>query len=306
MDTKSLMAFKAVYEAGSITKAAAQLYITQPGLSKTIAKLEVEFGRSLFERTSRGVNPTPYARALYAKVDKLWALLEAIEQDSIALENRRKLAVASTVGVTLYVGLGFNDDFEREHPDIKLTIEEGSDRRVEELLASGAVDIGFLAGPIDRGRYDAWPFSRHRHVLEVNASDPLAQREFVTHADLDGRSVALLSRDYVPYRNNLRWLAEAGAEPERLIELIEGFTGSQLVADGQAVSITTDNSSLLRAVAGVVAVPFEDKTCSYDIYLVKRKGETLDDDAEAFREFALRWVEANRGSLSAWDCSVPQ
>ena len=304
MDTKSLMAFKAVYEAGSITKAAAQLYITQPGLSKTIARLETEFGCALFERTTKGVTPTAYAEALYAKVDKLNVLLDAIEKDAVELAGKRKLAVASTVGVTLYVGLKFNDDFEREHPDVKLTIEESSDRRVEELLASGAVDIGFLAGPIDRGRYDAWPFSRHRHVLEVNAADPLAQREFVTHADLDGRSVALLSRDYVPYRNNLRWLAEAGAEPERLIELIEGFTGSQLVAAGQAVSITTDYSSFMRAAERVVAVPFESDACSYDIYLVKRKGETLDDDAEAFRSFALRWVEANRGNLFAWEQSV--
>lgn len=304
MDTKSLVAFKAVYEAGSITKAAQRLYITQPGLSKAIVRLESQFGKTLFYRTSKGVVPTAYARALYAKVDKLLALLEAIEQDSVALAGKRKLAIASTVGVTLYVGLGFNDDFQRLYPDIELSIEEGSDRRVEELLASGAVDVGFLAGPIDRGRYDAWLFSRHRHVLEVNASDELARREFVTHADLDGRTVALLSRDYAPYRNNLRWLADAGAEPKRLIELIEGFTGSQLVADNQAVSITTDNSSIIRAAVGVVSVPFADEACSYDIYLVKRKNIELDADAESFREFSLKWVESNRDKLFAWDYSV--
>lgn len=304
MDTKSLAAFKAVYEAGSITKAAQRLYITQPGLSKAIVRLESQFGKTLFDRTSKGVVPTTYARALYAKVDKLLVLLEAIEQDSVALAGKRKLAIASTVGVTLYVGLGFNDDFQRLYPDIELSIEEGSDRRVEELLASGAVDVGFLAGPIDRGRYDAWLFSRHRHVLEVNASDELARREFVTHADLDGRTVALLSRDYAPYRNNLRWLADAGAEPKRLIELIEGFTGSQLVADNQAVSITTDNSSIIRAAVGVVSVPFADEACSYDIYLVKRKNIELDADAESFREFSLKWVESNRDKLFAWDYSV--
>lgn len=304
MDTKSLAAFKAVYEAGSITKAAQRLYITQPGLSKAIVRLESQFGKTLFDRTSKGVVPTAYARALYAKVDKLLVLLEAIEQDSVALAGKRKLAIASTVGVTLYVGLGFNDDFQRLYPDIELSIEEGSDRRVEELLASGAVDVGFLAGPIDRGRYDAWLFSRHRHVLEVNASDELARREFVTHADLDGRTVALLSRDYAPYRNNLRWLADAGAEPKRLIELIEGFTGSQLVADNQAVSITTDNSSIIRAAVGVVSVPFADEACSYDIYLVKRKNIELDADAESFREFSLKWVESNRDKLFAWDYSV--
>ncbi|RDB68467.1 LysR family transcriptional regulator [Eggerthella sinensis] len=304
MDTKNLAAFKAVYEAGSITKAAAQLYITQPGLSKAVLRLEAEFGRMLFERTSKGVVPTVFAEALYAKVDKLVALLDAIEQDASARGGRHALSVASTVGVMLYVGLRFNDDFQALHPDVELIVEEGSDRRVEEQLASGAVDVAFLAGPVDYGRYDAWPFSRHRHVLEVNAGGPLANREFVTHADLDGLSVALLSRDYAPYRNNLRWLAEADAEPARLIEVIEGFTGSQMVADGTAVSITTDYSSAMRAAPEVVAIPFENEACSYDVYLVKRKGEVLDADAEAFRTFALAWIESHRDELFVGEHSV--
>ncbi len=222
-----------------------------------MARLEAECGHQLFERTSKGAAPTAYGRALYARIDQLMAIMDEIESDTLSLQRSRKLKVASTIGVLLYTGMAFTTDFEAAFPEIELFVEEGSDRRVEEWLSSGAVEIGFLAGSIDRARYDAWLFSRHRHVLDVREDDPLAERSFVEHRDLDGRIVALLSRDYRPYENNVRWLAEAGAVPRQLIEVVEGFTGSQLVASGRAVSITTDYSSQMRDAAGVVSVPFK-------------------------------------------------
>lgn len=297
MDLKSLRAFKKVCDTGSISKAADALYITQPGLSKSMARLEAECGHQLFERTSKGVTLTPYGCALYARIDQLVAIMDEIESDTLSLQRSRKLKVASTIGVLLYTGMAFTDDFEAAFPEIELFVEEGSDRRVEEWLSSGAVEIGFLAGPVDRARYDAWLFSRHRHVLDVREGDPLAGRPFVEHRDLDGRIVALLSRDYRPYENNVRWLAEAGAVPRQLIEVVEGFTGSQLVASGRAVSITTDYSSQMRDAAGVVSIPFKNPEHSYDVYLVKRRGVPLGPDAEAFRVFALDWIAAHREEL---------
>ncbi len=81
MDLKSLRAFKKVCETGSISKAADALYITQPGLSKSMARLEAECGHQLFERTSKGVTLTPYGRALYARIDQLVAIMDEIESE---------------------------------------------------------------------------------------------------------------------------------------------------------------------------------------------------------------------------------
>ena len=112
MDLKSLRAFKKVCETGSISKAADALYITQPGLSKSMARLEAECGHQLFERTSKGVMLTPYGRALYARIDQLVAIMDEIESETLSLQRSRKLKVASTIGVLLYTGMAFTDDFE--------------------------------------------------------------------------------------------------------------------------------------------------------------------------------------------------
>ena len=64
MDLRQLRNLVAVLEAGSIGKAAAQLHISQPALSKSIRRLEEELGVLLFEREGRGVQPTLYAERL--------------------------------------------------------------------------------------------------------------------------------------------------------------------------------------------------------------------------------------------------
>ena len=134
MDLKSLRAFKKVCETGSISKAADALYITQPGLSKSMARLEAECGHQLFERTSKGVMLTPYGRALYARIDQLVAIMDEIESETLSLQRSRKLKVASTIGVLLYTGMAFTDDFEAAFPEIELFVEEGSDRRGVAIL----------------------------------------------------------------------------------------------------------------------------------------------------------------------------
>lgn len=304
MDTKDLRAFKAVYELGSITKAAADLYITQQGLSKTIAKLETELGKTLFTRTHQGVVPTDYACALYAKATKLTTLLESIESDAEALSEHSALPVASVTGVILYLGLAFIDDFEETFPTIDLEIEEGSDRRIAELLNSGAADIGFLAGPVDRAKFDATLFSRHRHVLVANKADPLATKPFVSYGDLTGKTIALLGRDYSPFENNVRRFSQAGVLPKKLVEVAEGNTGIQLAATGQAVFVSTDYAASAALSSEIAIVPFEDDDCSWDIYLVSKKDAALSEDAQSFRTFALEWIASNQSKLFLWEHSL--
>lgn len=304
MDTKSLKAFSAVYEAGSITKAATKLYITQQGLSKTIAKLEAELGKTLFTRTHQGVEPTDYAHALYPKVHKLAALMDSIEDEADARSKQSVLSIASVTGVILYLGLEFTNDFERDHPSIKLEIEEGSDRRVTELLASGAADIGFLAGPVDYAKYDATLFSRHRHVLVVNKQDPLAAKRSIAYSDLEGKTVALLGRDYSPYANNVERFAKTGVRVGKLVETAEGNTGFQLAASNQAVAISTDYAAHMALSDAIAIVPFEDESCSWDIYLVSSKSIRLSEEAAIFKSFALSWIESHRSALFSWKHSV--
>ena len=82
MDTRSLEAFAAVYECGSIAKAAERLYVSPQGLAKAMTRLEAELGRALFVRDHQGATPTAYARALYPQVQELKGILLNVARDA--------------------------------------------------------------------------------------------------------------------------------------------------------------------------------------------------------------------------------
>src|SRR5262245_48629794 len=80
---RDLQVFRAVVESGSMSKAAAQLGMTQPSVSELISGLESTFGARLFDRTTQGVEPTIYGRALLkravASLDELKQGLRDLE-----------------------------------------------------------------------------------------------------------------------------------------------------------------------------------------------------------------------------------
>ena len=80
--------FYAVANTGNISKAAKELYISQPAISKSIQKLEENIGIKLFDRSSRGVSLTPEGELLYAHVKSAFETL-AIGEDKL----RRSIAL---------------------------------------------------------------------------------------------------------------------------------------------------------------------------------------------------------------------
>jgi DNA-binding transcriptional LysR family regulator len=74
-DMELLSVFEAIYDSGSITRAAANLGIAQPTVSIALAKLRAHFGDALFTRTSKGMEPTPHAQSIIADVRAALAAL---------------------------------------------------------------------------------------------------------------------------------------------------------------------------------------------------------------------------------------
>src|SRR5690606_29988153 len=97
---RDLEIFTAVTRTGSFRGAAARLYTSQPAVTRSIARLERGLGVTLFERSSRGVQPTPAGEALTAKARRVINLLAEIRQDPLeqATTTIRLGAAATAAG----------------------------------------------------------------------------------------------------------------------------------------------------------------------------------------------------------------
>ena len=141
--------FYTVANTGNISKAAKELYISQPAISKSIQKLEESVGCKLFSRSSRGVVLTDEGKLLYEHVCEAFETLTMGEEKlkrSIELGvGHLKIGVSSTL--CKYLLLPYLKEFIRQNPHISISISCQSTNDTLKLLEDNKIDIGLIGKP---------------------------------------------------------------------------------------------------------------------------------------------------------------
>ena len=141
--------FYTVANAGNISKAAKELYISQPAISKSIQKLEENLNCKLFSRSSRGVVLTDEGKLLYEHVSEAFETLTMGEEKlkrSIELGvGHLKIGVSSTL--CKYLLLPYLKEFIRQNPHISISISCQSTNDTLKLLEDNKIDIGLIGEP---------------------------------------------------------------------------------------------------------------------------------------------------------------
>lgn len=135
--------FYTVARHGNISKAANELYISQPAISKAIKKLEESLSVTLFHRNSRGVTLTDEGKVIYNQTVLAFEALEKGEED---LKRIRKLGIGHLrigVSTTLckYLLLSYLKEFVERYPHIKITIQCQSTFDTMELLLKDKIAL---------------------------------------------------------------------------------------------------------------------------------------------------------------------
>ena len=141
--------FYTVANTGNISKAAKELYISQPAISKSIQKMEESVGCKLFSRSSRGVVLTDEGKLLYEHVSEAFETLTMGEEKlkrSIELGvGHLKIGVSSTL--CKYLLLPYLKEFIRQNPHISISISCQSTNDTLKLLEDNKIDIGLIGKP---------------------------------------------------------------------------------------------------------------------------------------------------------------
>lgn len=166
--------FYTVANTGNISKAAKELYISQPAISKSIQKLEESVGCKLFSRSSRGVVLTDEGKLLYEHVSEAFETLTMGEEKlkrSIELGvGHLKIGVSSTL--CKYLLLPYLKEFIRQNPHISISISCQSTNDTLKLLEDNKIDIG-LIGKLENLKNIHFDFLEEIEDIFVAAKDYL-------------------------------------------------------------------------------------------------------------------------------------
>lgn len=149
---QNLSQYKIFYEvarAGNISKAAKELYISQPAISKAISKLEDSLGIPLFTRSSRGVQLTAEGQILFEYAKEAFEALNRGEQELKRIQEfdigHLRIGVSNTL--CKYVLLPYLKTFIDQYPHMRISIEGQSTAQTISRLEQHKLDLGLIAEP---------------------------------------------------------------------------------------------------------------------------------------------------------------
>ena len=223
---QNLSQYKIFYEvakAGNISRAAKELYISQPAISKAIGKLEDSLGLSLFTRSSRGVQLTAEGEILYQHTQDAFEALERGEQELRRIQEfdigHLRIGVSTTL--CKYVLLPYLKTFIDQYPHMKVTIESQSTGQTLDRLEQQKLDLGLVAEPTPRKDLVFIPvmdiqdiFVATKHYLEN-----LYLREGKDTDVFNTGNIMLLDERNMTRRHVNEYLTENGIYPRQILEV---------------------------------------------------------------------------------------
>ena len=197
MELRQLKTFTVVAEQLSFTKAADQLFMAQSSVSAQIRALEEELVVQLFDRIGRRVMLTDAGQRLLDYARRMVGMTEEIRAEVAGagrLRGRLTVRVPETLA-TVYMP-EIVDRYHAAHPAVSLALINCSDRRLQEELNSGRIDLAFvMTDAVHMGDVNVEWLRTEPLVLAAGTGHPLAGRETVSLTDLDGRLVLLPKTD---------------------------------------------------------------------------------------------------------------
>ena len=284
MELTHIRYFTALAETESVAKAAQQLHISSPSLSKAIKKTEAELGIVLFEPAGRGIRLTEAGKRLYSR---LKPALDAIDL-AIRAESQR-----DDVGVIIGISTAWGNmliDFAAERPDIRLRIKPANSAEAKTLLATNKFDlwISTRASVLQNAALDVRELCENSVTLAVHESHPFAGRECVSLRELKDEAFIFPKSPSSDYDNHLQLCRDAGFEPKVVASATpQERLGMLLRNKGVTFFESIENkNSLLR---GIALVKIADLPPRPPCYICSRKGYKLSPHAQAFLDFALQY-----------------
>jgi len=273
-DLADLSLFRHVVDAGSITRGAERAHLALAAASTRIRRMEEALGVTLLTRGRQGVAPTQAGRTLLQHARAILRQAERLHDDLSAYGGGlagQVRVLSNTNALTEFLPEALSS-FLAAHPNVSVDLEERLSDEIVGLMAEEVADLGIVAGTVDTGALETYPFRRDRFVLVVAKSDPLARRTKISFADVLDQDFVGLDRASALQR----FLAEKAVRigrPLRLRVQLRSFDAvCRMVECKVGIGIVPETTA--RRVAKtmqIAVVPLTDPWAVRDLTICTRK-----------------------------------
>ena len=179
----------------NFTKAATELYISQPAVSKHIQELEETYKTKLFERNGSKIALTPAGEILLKHTKNIFEIYREIDFDMSSFINERQglLRLGSSTTISQYIISPVLARFHQKQQDIKVNLLNGNTEQIENALINKEIEIGIVEGQSKNQSIKYIPFLKDELVLVCRSKNPLIKENEIAVEDL--KSMRFITRE---------------------------------------------------------------------------------------------------------------
>jgi DNA-binding transcriptional LysR family regulator len=190
-----LQVFQTVAKRLNFTKAAAELYITQPAVSKHIQELEHQFKVKLFDRNGSKIKLTNAGEILLQHTEQLFGIYRNLEfeMNNLTLQHSGRLRIGASTTVAQYVLPPVLAAFHKKFPEVQISLVTNNTEQTEHALNNNEIDLGIIEGRSKNTSIKYTEFIKDEIVLVTADKNPLVKKEVIQPKDL--KNIPLLLRE---------------------------------------------------------------------------------------------------------------
>lgn len=287
---RQLTVFEAVARHLNYTRAADEMYLSQPAVSMQIRQLEDAVGLPLFERLGRKIHLTEAGRELYYYAQAIDRQLKEAEEVLAALKGLNKGRLAVSVASTAnYFATRLLAAFKREFEGVAVSLDVTNRRTLLRQLEHNEVDLVIMGRPPEDADLVAEPFMDNPLVVIAPAGHPLAGQCDIPMARLADEPFVVRERGSGTRIAMEKSFAEQGRSLKTGMEMTSNEAIKQAVEAGLGLGIVSLHTLELELATGRLAVlDVEGFPIMRQWHVVHRREKRLSPIAVAFRDFVFR------------------
>lgn len=284
MTLAQLQVFVAAAKAGSFTRAAEDIGLTQSAVSQMINSLEKELGVALFHRSRNGITTTSIGERMLQHAREILQITSCMAEEASSARgfSSGTLRIASISSMASRILPGLLGAFRKKYPAVEITLFEGKNDEIHHWLSHSVVDIGITVFP--EKELQTIPLIQENLMVILPQSDPLHDQPHLSFDQIEERCF-IMQKDTC-YKSIL---LENSIHPKATIEVRDPSTIVSMVQEGIGVSIMPELSIPLTT-SKVRMIPLN-PSITRQMFIAVRNWQTISPLTAEFALHCQKYVE---------------
>ncbi|AKO93767.1 LysR family transcriptional regulator [Priestia filamentosa] len=296
MDIRQLEYFVAVAEQESFTKAAANVHLSQPALSKIVKNLEEELKVELFDRSTRKLKLTDAGEIVYQEALKLTASLTDL---TLRLDNLMNSPTGTIrIGIPPLIGTLFFPSiarsFHNQYPKISLELVEFGAKKLVEFVEEEKVDIAIIVLPVNNPKFEIYPFIQEEFAFFCAKTHKFANRTSLSLKELSEEKFILFSKQFTLHDRIIWECVNAGFTPSVPYESSQWDLISELVAEEFGIAILPQSIYSKMNHDKITMVPLVNPTPLWELGFAVKKNSYISFANRKLIDFLVSYSEDHK------------